>query len=60
MLFPTSASFTISLPDFSSSRSIDMEAYVEDDVFGHQEIILGIRVIHQLGHVFDFQRQTVT
>jgi hypothetical protein len=54
------ASFTISLPDFSSNRSIDVEAYVEDDVVGRHDIILGIRVIHQLGLVFDFQRQTVT
>jgi hypothetical protein len=54
------ASFTISLPDFPSSRSIDVEAYVEDDVVGRHDIILGIRVIHQLGLVFDFQRQTVT
>jgi predicted aspartyl protease len=54
------ASFKIKLPDFCNHKTIMVQAYVENKVVGHHDIILGIRFIQQLGLVFDFKRNTVS
>ena len=54
------ASFTIRLPDFCSNKTIDVQAYIEDEVIGRHDIILGIRFIRQIGLIFDFKRQILT
>jgi hypothetical protein len=50
----------IKLPDFYNSRTATIQAYVEDEVMGHHDIIFGVRFIQQLGLIFDFKRNTVS
>jgi hypothetical protein len=54
------AIFSVKLPDFYKSRSISIQAYVEEKTVGRHDIILGIRFIQQLGLTFDFKRHTVS
>jgi hypothetical protein len=51
---------TIKLPDFCSNKTIEIQAYIEDEVIGRHSIILGIQIIQQLGLIFDFLRGMVT
>jgi hypothetical protein len=51
---------TIKLPDFCSNKTVEIQAYIEDEVIGRHKIILGIQFIQQLGMIFDFLRPTVT
>ena len=46
--------------DFYNSRTVDVQAYVEDEVVGQHDIVLGIKFIQQLGLILDFQSQTVS
>jgi hypothetical protein len=53
------ALLNIKLPDFYNSRTVTVEAYVEEETIGRHDIILGVRFIQQLGLIFDFKRNTV-
>jgi hypothetical protein len=52
--------FAIKLNDFCSRRTVDFQAYVEYEVVGQHDIVLGIKFIQQFGLIFDFQRQVVS
>jgi predicted aspartyl protease len=54
------AHFTIKLPDFFNSKTIDIEAFVEDSVVGRHDFVLGVKFIQQLGLIFDFQKHIVS
>jgi hypothetical protein len=54
------ALFRIKLSDFCNHKTIIVQAYVENKVFGHHNIILGVQFIQELGLAFDFKRNTVS
>jgi hypothetical protein len=54
------ATFDIKLPDFCSSCSITIQAYVEDASIGWHDIVLELRFIQQLGLIFDFKHYIVS
>ena len=53
------ATFDIQLPDFCSSKTGTLRAYVEKAPIGIHDIVMGTRVCQQLGLIFDFKRQVV-
>jgi hypothetical protein len=54
------ATFDIKLPDFCSSHSITIQAYVEDTSIGWHDVVLGLRFIQELGLIFDFKHYIVS
>jgi predicted aspartyl protease len=54
------AHFAIKLPNFYNSRTVDIQAYVEDEAVGQHDIVLGIKFIQQLGLIFDFHCRIVS
>jgi len=53
------ATFQIKLPQFTSSRTINITAYIEDNATGRHDIILGLRCLSQLGIVLDLKHKTM-
>ena len=54
------ATFSFKLPEFCSSKTITVRAYVEENAQGRHDLILGRTVCRQLGLVFDFKHSTIT
>jgi len=56
------ASFLVRLPDFASSKSIQVTALVEDNnnVVGRHDIIFGSTFLQELGITFDYARGLIT
>jgi ribosomal protein L11 len=54
------ATFEIKLPDFCTSRSVTIQAYVEDASIGRHDIVLGLCFVKDLGLIFDFKHYIVS
>ena len=50
----------IRLPDFASSKTIEVTALVEDDTTGRHNIVFGTPFLLDLGFNFDYQRGIIT
>jgi hypothetical protein len=54
------ATFFIKLPNFYSQWIVKVQAYVEDEVVGQHDLVLGIQFIQQLELTFNSQWNRVT
>jgi len=54
------ATFLIRLPDFASSKTIEVTALVEDNTTGRHNIVFGTPFLLDLGFNFDYQRGIIT
>jgi hypothetical protein len=48
------------LPNFYNSSTVEIQAYVKDEVVGQHEIVLEIKFIQQLGLIFDYHCRIVS
>ena len=55
------ATFSVKLPDISSSKYVDVTAFIEDDdkVVGRHSIIVGGIFLEELGVTLDYRRKTI-